>query len=171
MIHLATLTGIARAAAADVTRAVADRKRNYSHAAAARAGDDPQVLQVVGRVRSQAYAAGAVVRQAAESVQRACDAQSAEDSELADRAAVAAEIEVAQAQTVVARLTLDAVAAIFDALGASATAKSKGLDRYWRNARTIASHNPLIYKERVVGDFAVNGTRPPFGWQTGQTNT
>jgi hypothetical protein len=41
------------------------------------------------------------------------------------------------------------------------------LDRYWRNARTIASHNPLIYKARIVGDYAVNGARPPFAWHTG----
>jgi len=28
----------------------------------------------------------------------------------------------------------------------------KLLDRHWRNARTAASHNPLIYKECIVGD-------------------
>ncbi|NOV03743.1 acyl-CoA dehydrogenase family protein [Paenibacillus planticolens] len=167
MVHLATLSGIARAAARDVAEAVAERRRTYSHASAARAGEDPQVLQVAGRVHSQAYAAGVIVLKAAEAVQRACDAQSSEDAEYADRANVEAEVEVAQAQTIVARLTLEATAAIFDALGASATARSKGLDRYWRNARTIASHNPLIYKERIVGDYAVNGTRPPFAWQTG----
>jgi len=167
MVHLATLAGIARAAARDVAEAVAERRRSYSHAAAARSADDPQVLQAVGRVRSQAYAAGAIVLKAAESVQRACDAHLAGDPDLTDAASVEAEIEVAQAQTVVARLALDATASLFDALGASATAREKGLDRYWRNARTIASHNPLIYKERVVGDYAVNGTRPPFGWQTG----
>ncbi len=36
---------------------------------------------------------------------------------------------------------------LFNALGASATSSRKGLDRHWRNARTAASHNPLIYKE------------------------
>ncbi|MDD9269632.1 acyl-CoA dehydrogenase family protein [Paenibacillus sp. GCM10023248] len=167
MVHLSTLAGIARAAARDVAAAVAERRRTYSHASAARAGDDPQVLQVAGRVHSQAYAVGAIVLKAAEAVQRACDAQSLDDTGYADHANVEAEVEVAQAQTVVAKLTLEATAAIFDALGASATARSKGLDRYWRNARTIASHNPLIYKERIVGDYAVNGTRPPFAWQTG----
>ncbi|MFB9279821.1 acyl-CoA dehydrogenase family protein [Cohnella cellulosilytica] len=167
MVHLATLAGIARAAARDVAEQVAERRRTYSHASASRAAEDPQVLQVVGRVRSQAYAAGAIVLKAAEAVQRACDAQSSGDPDLQDTANVEAEIETAQAQTIVARLTLDASASVFDALGASATVRTKGMDRYWRNARTIASHNPLIYKERIVGDYAVNGTRPPFAWQTG----
>ncbi|MZQ85572.1 monooxygenase [Paenibacillus sp. 5J-6] len=167
MVHLATLAGISRAAARDVAAAVAERRRTYSHASADRAGEDPQVLQVVGRVHSQAYAAGAIVLKAAEAVQRAYEAKTSEDAEYVEWANVEAEVEVAQAQTIVARLTLEATAAIFDALGASATARSKGLDRYWRNARTITSHNPLIYKERIVGDYAVNGTRPPFAWQTG----
>ncbi|NBD23906.1 acyl-CoA dehydrogenase family protein [Paenibacillus glycinis] len=165
MVHLSTLAGIARAAAIDVAASIAERRRTYSHAAAGRSSEDPQVLQVAGRVHSQAYAAGALVLKAAESVQRAYEARSLADAE--DDANVEAEIEVAQAQTVVAGLVLDAVAAIFDALGASATIRSKALDRYWRNARTIASHNPLIYKERIVGEYAVNGTHPPFAWQTG----
>ncbi|MBO7743500.1 acyl-CoA dehydrogenase family protein [Paenibacillus sp. MWE-103] len=167
LVHLSTLAGIGRAAAGDAATAIAERRRTYSHAAAGRSSEDPQVLQIAGRVHSQAYAAGAVVQKAAEAVQRACDAQDAEDAAFADRSSVEAEIEAAQAQTVVARLVLEAASALFDALGASATIRSKALDRYWRNARTIASHNPLIYKERIVGDYAVNGTRPAFAWQTG----
>ncbi|MFC5448579.1 acyl-CoA dehydrogenase family protein [Paenibacillus aestuarii] len=167
MVHLATLAGIARAAARDAAEAVAERRRTYSHAAASRSSEDPQVLQIVGRLHSQAYAAGAIVLQAAESVQRACDAQSVEDASYAESVSIEAEVEVAQAQTIVARLVLEAASSLFDALGASATARSKGLDRYWRNARTIASHNPLVYKERIVGDYAVNAARPPFAWQTG----
>lgn len=62
--------------------------------------------------------------------------------------------------TVVTSLILDASTVLFDALGASAAKRSHGLDRHWRNARTIASHNPRIYHDRVVGDFAVNGTTP-----------
>ncbi|WP_239614824.1 acyl-CoA dehydrogenase family protein [Cohnella mopanensis] len=167
MVHLATLAGIARAAAKEVTREVGKRQRTYSHAAASRSSEDPQVLQVVGAVHSLAYAAGALVQQAAESVQRAYDSRTYGDADYEELANIEAEIEVAQAQTVITKLTLDATELIFNALGASATARSKGLDRYWRNARTIASHNPLIYKERVVGDYTVNGTSPPFAWRTG----
>jgi hypothetical protein len=43
------------------------------------------------------------------------------------------------------------------------------LDRHWRNARTAASHNPLIYKERIVGDWEINGKEPPYVWQIGNS--
>jgi hypothetical protein len=42
------------------------------------------------------------------------------------------------------------------------------LDRHWRNARTLASHNPVIYKPRVIGDFLVNGNRPVSGYYAGR---
>jgi alkylation response protein AidB-like acyl-CoA dehydrogenase len=40
-VHHATLVGIARAASGDAARAVAERRRNYSHAAASRSSADP----------------------------------------------------------------------------------------------------------------------------------
>jgi len=167
IVHLATLAGIARAAATDAASLVAARRRTYSHAAAPRAAQDPQVLQIVGRVRGAAYAAGAIVLHAAQALQAAYTAHFVAD-EAAEEAAVAtAELEVSQSLTVVSDLVLSATTLLFDALGASATSREYSLDRYWRNARTLASHNPRIYKDRIVGDFAVNGTRPPPQWRIG----
>ena len=167
LVHLATLAGIGRAITADVATAVAERRRTYTHAAAGRSSDDPQVLQVVGRIRAAAYAAGAITLQAAASLQRAFDAHFLDDAEAEEKANAVAELEAAQAQTVVSDLILDASTLLFDALGASATKKPAGLDRHWRNARTLASHNPRIYKHRIIGDFAVNGTPPPYQWRIG----
>ena len=42
------------------------------------------------------------------------------------------------------------------------------LDRHWRNARTVSSHNPVIYKARDIGDWKVNGTPPTGIWQIGR---
>ncbi len=169
LVHLATLAGIGREAANDVARLVAERQRVYSHGNAARTADDPQILQVVGHVRAAAYAAGAITLKAAEAVQRAHDALSAGDAMIADEAAAVADIEVNQSVTVITDLILDATTRLFDALGASAAKREHGLDRHWRNARTIASHNPRIYRERIVGDFAVNGTRPVNAYRVGQS--
>ena len=72
-----------------------------------------------------------------------------------------------QAQVVIADLVLRATSDLFNALGASAARTSLQLDRHWRNARTAASHNPLIYKERIIGDWEINGTEPPYVWQIG----
>ncbi|MFP3525854.1 monooxygenase, partial [Pantoea sp. SIMBA_072] len=76
-------------------------------------------------------------------------------------------LESAQAQVAAIDLVLRATSDLFNALGASTTSTSRQLDRHWRNARTAASHNPVIYKERIVGDWHVNGTEPPYVWQIG----
>lgn len=168
LVHLASLAGIGRAAADDVARLVAERTRVYGHGNASRVSDDVQVLQIVGRVHGAAYAAGAIVLKASEALQRAHDAHFQGDAELEDAANAIAELEVSQSVTVVSNLILDATTLLFDALGASAAKRSHGLDRYWRNARTITSHNPRIYRDRIVGDFAVSGNNPPAKFGVGQ---
>lgn len=50
---------------------------------------------------------------------------------------------------------------IFDAGGASSIRSASHLDRHWRNLRTLFSHNPTVYKARVLGDIAVNGAALP----------
>ena len=45
----------------------------------------------------------------------------------------------------------------------SATSTSWELDRHWRNARTLATHDPAVFKERMLGDWQVNAVKPtPF---------
>jgi alkylation response protein AidB-like acyl-CoA dehydrogenase len=167
LVHLATLAGIGRSIANETAQAVAARKRAYTNGAGPRSSQDPQVLQVVGRLRGNAYAAGAIVLQVAAAIERAYQAHFTGDEAAEEQANAIAELETSQAVTVVSSLVLDASTLIFDALGASATKKPNGLDRHWRNARTLSSHNPRIYKDRIVGDFAVNGTPPPYQWRIG----
>ncbi|SFN21370.1 acyl-CoA dehydrogenase family protein [Variovorax sp. OV329] len=170
MVHIASLAGIGRALADDLATRVRERDRSYSHGNSARVADDPQILQVVGRVRGAAYAAGAVTLHAAAALQRADDAQRDRNAGEEERSAAtrAAQVEVDQAVSVVTELILKASTELFDALGASATLRTHGLDRYWRNARTISSHNPRVYRERQVGAFAVNGTAPPLAYRIGK---
>ena len=166
-VHLATLAGLARAIADETAKSVAERRRTYTNAAGPRSSQDPQVLQVVGRVRGNAYTAGAIVLQVARAVQRAHDAHFANDEAAEEQANAIAELETSQAVTVVTNLVLEASTILFDALGASSTRKPNALDRHWRNARTLSNHNPRIYKDRIVGDYAVNGTPPPYQWRIG----
>lgn len=172
LVHLATLAGVARAASGDLARHVANRKRVYARGNSSSPASDPQVLQVVGRVRNAAYAAGAIALKAAEALQRAYDAKF--DANLSEEARTLAydlsDLEVSQAVTPVTDLVLNATTILFDALGASAAKRSHGLDRHWRNARTISSHNPRIYHDRNAGLYAVTGvidrTQPGVGIPT-----
>lgn len=168
-VHLATLTGIARAAASDVAEQVARRTRTFTHATARIPRQDPQVLQVVGQTHASAYAAGAVTQRVASALQHAYETVESGTEEQISSANLSAEIEAAEGQVVVSKLVLDSTSNLFNALAASATSRTASLDRHWRNARTISSHNPAIYKERVVGDFAVNQTEPPYMWLPGES--
>ncbi|KAB0509762.1 acyl-CoA dehydrogenase family protein [Pseudomonas moorei] len=167
LVLLATLAGIGRAALRDVSRHVRERQRIYSHGNAQRVSEDPQVQQVVGNITAWVYAAEASALKAAQPAQQAYVARFAGDPARERAANVAAEIESAKAQVVVTELIQRATTELFNALGASDIRRGKSLDRHWRNARTVSSHNPVIYKARIVGDWSVNGTEPPFVWQIG----
>ncbi|HEY0294676.1 MAG TPA: acyl-CoA dehydrogenase, partial [Bordetella sp.] len=64
----------------------------------------------------------------------------------------------AKTQLVVSQLALDAAEKLFNAGGASMTGRKHNFDRHWRSLRTLFSHNPLLHKARVVGDYHLNGT-------------
>ena len=160
LVHVATLAGIGRAVANEGARLVAARQRTYSHGNAAEARQDPQVLAVVGKARGASYAAGTVAQTVAAALERVHAANRAGNAAAEQQAGVLADVEINQAVTVVSDLVLNAATGIFDALGASGSDRTHGLDRHWRNARTITSHNPRIYRDRIVGAFAVNGEAP-----------
>ncbi|MDH4980986.1 acyl-CoA dehydrogenase family protein [Hyphomicrobium sp. D-2] len=167
LFHLAALAGIGRRLTNDIARAVRERRRNFSNANAVLARNDPQILQVVGKLRSSAYVSSIIVEKGAEALQRAYDVRFQDQPEREDAINAIAELEISQALSVISTLILDATTIAFDALGASATFKDLALDRFWRNARTLTSHNPRVFKERVIGDYAVNDTLPPYQWRIG----
>ncbi len=166
-VLLATLAGIGLAVERDAAQGVKHRSRMYSHGNAAVPRDDARVLQVVGQISSWAWATRAAVLQAAESLQQAYVAHVSDDEALIARRNQLAEVEAAQAQVIASDWIPRAATELFNALGASDTRTRLALDRHWRNARTVASHNPVIYKARNIGNWLVNGEAPTFIWQIG----
>ncbi|SHF53549.1 Acyl-CoA dehydrogenase [Lampropedia hyalina DSM 16112] len=168
LVHLATVAGIGRAISEETAAAVRERTRSFSNGNAARVRHDPQILEVVGRLRAAAYSASAIVLQNARALERVWQArQRGDDAAAIGHAREIADLEIAQSQTLVFELILQASTHLFDALGASSTLVPHALDRFWRNVRTLATHNPRIYKDRIAGDFAVNGTPAPDQWKIG----
>lgn len=166
-VLLTVLAGIASAVEVDAGEQIRSRQRVYSHGNASLTREDPQVLAVAGEISSAAFVADATVQHVAELLQRAFDTAADRDSAQDAAANVAAEIGAAQGQVVLSELVPRAATRLFDTLGASGVSRAKNLDRHWRNARTVASHNPWLFKARIVGDWSVNGTEPPFVWQIG----
>ncbi|WAJ47192.1 acyl-CoA dehydrogenase [Mycobacterium sp. Aquia_216] len=155
----AVAAGIVRTLAADAAALVRGRRRTYTFASVDQPTADPQLLEIVGEIDAVAYTAQALVRNAAAELAPALDAARATgiDPELETRASIAA----ARVKVALEEPALRAAARIFDAGGASAIQESALLDRHWRNLRTLFSHNPRIYKARVLGDIAVNGAALP----------
>jgi len=147
--------GIARNALNDAVTFANQHARPIKHSTASRSVDDPYVELSVGDISARAFTAEAVVLRAAESIDRAWAADL--DAAAVDQAAV----DVAQAQYIAAESALKAAELIFDVGGASTTGRAHNLDRHWRNARTVANHNPRHWKAAAVGAWQLKGTPPP----------
>ncbi|POF88978.1 acyl-CoA dehydrogenase family protein [Pseudomonas putida] len=149
------LAGIARNALNDASQFAREHARPIKHSSASQSVDDPYVQLSVGDIAARAFGAEALVLKAAASIDRAWAAQ------LDESAVEQAALEVAQAQYLAAELALKAGETLFDVGGASTTGRQHNLDRHWRNARTVANHNPRHWKAAVVGAWQLKGTRPP----------
>ncbi len=147
--------GIARNALNDAVAFARTKARPIKHSGAERSVDEPYVRETVGRIAAQAYTAEAVVLRAAEAIDAAWADQ------LSDAALTRASVEVAQAQYIAIEAALRASEWAFDVGGASATDRTHNIDRHWRNARTVANHNPRQWKTAVAGAWFLKDEAPP----------
>ena len=169
VVHLATLAGIAHSAVATFSEEVRQRTRIFSHGNADLVRDDAQILQVIGKASAQAYASEAITLATAKALDVAYLSHFQSDATFEQQANDRAELESSQGQVVISELVLNLSTELFNSLGASASSTAKQLDRFWRNARVVSSHNPLIYKQKVIGDWVVNQTALPYVWQIGNS--
>ncbi|WP_122902290.1 acyl-CoA dehydrogenase family protein [Acinetobacter sp. B51(2017)] len=169
VVHLATLAGIAQAAVETFSLEVKKRDRIYSHGNADLVRNDPQILQVIGQAAAQSYAAKTIALSTAAALDEAYISHFSQHLDQDAAANDQAELVSAQGQVVMSHLVLDLTTQLFNTLGASAASNQKQLDRFWRNARVISSHNPIIYKQKVIGDWLINQTPLPYVWQIGHS--
>lgn len=164
VILLLVAAGVAQSAVQDAVDYVHPRRRTFAHRGELAPREEDVVQTVVGEVAAKSHAVRLIVlgqvaaldhyaRQAADG---ALEGSPEAEASLAERAEQLAR-EVFQAQLVVLELVQRATTEIFEVGGASATSTTRGLDRHWRNARTIASHNPAKYRARAVGEYLLTG--------------
>jgi len=147
--------GIARNALADATAYAKEKARPIKHSYASSTVEDPYVQHPVGEIAARTYTAEAGVLRAAAAI----DAAYAEEAGHAER--VTAAVEVAQAQFIAVESALKAAELLFDVGGGSTALRKHNFDRHWRNARTVANHNPRYYKAGIVGAYLLTGEEPP----------
>lgn len=153
-LFLAAVEAGIAAAARDDAISVADA-RGEPPAGGARAVDDPHVRHAVGEISARARGARAAVLLAAETLEAAWAQTDDEDG--LDAAAVA----VAETQFVAIESALRCADLVFDVGGDEALRRERNLDRHWRNARTVANHNPRAWKAGVAGGYRLVGETPP----------
>jgi alkylation response protein AidB-like acyl-CoA dehydrogenase len=158
LILTAINAGILQTVLRDAGSLVRGRRRSFSHAPTERPADDPILQQIVGQIAGDAFAAEATVLAAADALDRVDAARGSQHFEAALHEAA---LLASKAKVVVDDLVLRAAGKLLDVGGASATRAGQNLDRHWRNARTLAAHNPTPYKASAVGDHAINGTKLP----------
>jgi alkylation response protein AidB-like acyl-CoA dehydrogenase len=75
-----------------------------------------------------------------------------------ERGAVA--VAVAEAKALSHRAGIETSSQMFELTGARATSGEFGFDRFWRNVRVHTLHDPIDYKIRDLGRYALDGSVP-----------
>lgn len=73
---------------------------------------------------------------------------------------------VAHVKVVTTDTGLHVTSGVFEMLGARATGRKYGFDRFWRDLRTHSLHDPVAYKKREVGRWALLGEVSEPTWCT-----
>ncbi len=159
LYHAAIQVGLASGALEAARWFVTEKARPFFEATRAgwadTAAGDPHVIYRFGSLATQVRAAHALLADAAsvlDSIGRVPD-----DAAAAARGSIA----VAQAKAFASDVAIAVASDLFSMSGASAADEKYDLSRYWRNARTHASHDPVDWKYHHVGNYLLRGVLPP----------
>lgn len=71
-------------------------------------------------------------------------------------------VETLALRTFTSRIALEVTPQVFEFGGGRATNAANGFDRFFRDVRTLSSHDPAILAARIVGAYALTGAVPHF---------
>ncbi|MCA8184479.1 acyl-CoA dehydrogenase family protein [Burkholderia vietnamiensis] len=151
-IYLGLGEGALRAAR-DFTR---ESTRAWIASPARHPTEDLYVQGHYGRFWLALEGAGALVERAA----AAFDAAWTREAALTEIERGEVAIAVAAAKVSSAQAGLDVTQRMFEVTGARATTAALRFDRFWRNLRVHTLHDPIDYKIRELGDWALNERFP-----------
>jgi alkylation response protein AidB-like acyl-CoA dehydrogenase len=120
------------------------------------ATEDPYILANYGSFFVNLQAAQALTDIAGESLQRAWECGDAITENQRGKCA----LDVATSKVTSNNVGLEITSRMFEVMGARAAAGPARIDRFWRNMRTHSLHDPVDYKIRELGDWALNRQLP-----------
>lgn len=154
IIQAAVDTGIAKAAIDDTIAFVRTKSRAWIDSGVDHAWQDPYTIQAVGDLTLRLHAAEALLDRAGLAVDRAVARPTADS-------VAEAQIAVAEAKVLSTEIAITATNKLFELAGTRSTLAEHALDRHWRNARTHTLHDPVRWKYAILGNYALNGEKPP----------
>ena len=146
--------GIGRAALDDTIAFVREHARPWVDAQVEKAGDDPLTIIQVGSLEIRQEAAEALLERAGWVLDAAKPAPD-EDN------VAAASVAVAKAKVLTTEAAIEATNRLFELGGTRSSLAKHNFDRHWRNARVHTLHDPVRWKYHLVGNWALNGIKPP----------
>ncbi|MGJ7573452.1 acyl-CoA dehydrogenase family protein [Variovorax sp. RB2P76] len=149
--------GLGEGALAEAKAFTLQQGRPWLFSTASSANEDPYVLTHYGDFWLALEGARSLLDSAATAFDQAWLRGSALDERERGQVAVA----VAAAKVASTRASLEVAHRMFEVTGARATTAALRLDRYWRNLRVHTLHDPVDYKVRELGDWALNDRLPP----------
>jgi SfnB family sulfur acquisition oxidoreductase len=161
LLHVAIDVGIAEEALADAAEFLRTRSRAWWESGLDRAADEPHLLLLAGQLQVKVEAARLLVERAAELIDAAEGAAAERGGPVDAGDAAAASLAVAGAKAYATDVAIEVTSELFTLTGTAATDERWNLHRHWRNARTHTLHDPARWKYHHVGNWVVNGTRPP----------
>jgi SfnB family sulfur acquisition oxidoreductase len=154
IIQAAVDAGIASGAIDDTIGFVRNHTRPWIDSGQNHGYEDNFTIAQIGDLKIKLHAAEALLKRAGHAVDRAI-ADPNEDS--VARASVA----VAEAKVLTTEIAILATNKLHELGGTRSTLAEYNLDRHWRNARTHTLHDPVRWKYFLVGNYALNGVKPP----------
>lgn len=143
------LLGIAQGALEQTTKYLKEfRRPTLGYASAA---DEPDFQRRIGEMSTDIAAAEALLEQSYALLEtRPTDPDAV--SQLL--------IRVYQTRVTVSKVSVDVTSRLFDVCGARATTRAIGMDRFWRNARTLSLHDSIDKHNGIIGRYALGVEQP-----------
>ncbi|MGI4791224.1 MAG: acyl-CoA dehydrogenase family protein [Janthinobacterium lividum] len=148
--------GIAEGAFAEAKHYTRTRSKAWGTSGTAEASQDPYVLRHYGQLWVALEGAKLLADRAGEVFQQAWERGDTLSAQQRGETSLA----IASAKVATTQNGLEVVNRMFEVMGASATAAHLRFDRYWRNLRTYTLHDPVDYKLRELGEWALNDEIP-----------
>ncbi|REJ13935.1 MAG: monooxygenase [Bacillaceae bacterium] len=154
LVHV--LLGIAEGAFEEAKNYTKNITRPWLTSKVDQATSDPYTIRQYGDLYVQLKAAAALAQDASNALQEAWDKERA----LTEQERGECGIIIATAKIATAKAALEVTSRMFEVMGARATLGKYRFDRFWRNVRTHTLHDPIEYKIRDIGEWALNGKLP-----------